>query len=126
MNKWKTRCQKKLLLNNDNTIAAVHVSDEQQISNKVIELYEPDSNILFSVHEQPDLSNQLDDISDEAEQHLIQHITPRNEKLKTTSGNDLSLQNIIAGISTRSTLTKTQRNNLLQFIKWSNTLFLSF
>lgn len=101
-----------LILNNDTKINAVHVTDERQISTNEIELDEPHSNILLVVHEQKNLSNQLDHILGEEEQHLIQHIMPVNEKIETTSDIELSLRNITSGMSTRSALTKTQRNNI--------------
>ncbi|CAF3857897.1 unnamed protein product, partial [Rotaria sp. Silwood1] len=61
------------LLNDNNTVESVHVLDERTAVNDIIELYEPDSNIVLSVHEQTNILDDLEAISEEDEQHSIQN-----------------------------------------------------
>ncbi|CAF4916480.1 unnamed protein product, partial [Rotaria sp. Silwood1] len=61
------------LLNDNNTVESVHVLYERTAVNDIIELYEPDSNIVLSVHEQTNILDGLEAISEEDEQHSIQN-----------------------------------------------------
>ncbi|CAF3985209.1 unnamed protein product, partial [Rotaria sordida] len=92
------------LLNDNETVASVHVLDERTTVNDIMELDEPDSNVVLSVHGQTNILDGLEAISeDEEQQPPIQNSILINTEIKTTSKHHST---------SKEQLTKTQRNNI--------------
>ncbi|CAF4592207.1 unnamed protein product, partial [Rotaria sp. Silwood2] len=87
------------LLNDNDTVESVHVLDERTTLNDIMELDEPDSNVVLSVHGQTNILDGLEAISEEEEQQQpIQNSILINKQIETTLE--------------KKKLTKTQRNNI--------------
>ncbi|CAF5075892.1 unnamed protein product, partial [Rotaria sp. Silwood1] len=92
------------LLNDNDTVESVHVLDQRTTVNDIMELDEPDSNVVLSVHEQTNILDGLEAISeDEEQQQPIQNSILINKEIKTTSKHHST---------SKKKLTKTQRNNV--------------
>ncbi|CAF4490430.1 unnamed protein product [Rotaria socialis] len=118
----ETSQQPEPLSNDHNDTVVVHVLHERHTVDNIMEIDEPKVDILSPVHEQHNnILDELEDISDDESedvpnnepQRLIQHsVSPQEEIRPTTSTHNLPLSTTTHGISSRSKLTKTQRNNL--------------
>ncbi|CAF1402909.1 unnamed protein product [Rotaria sordida] len=92
------------LLNDNDTVESVHVLDERTTVNDIMELDEPDSNVVFLVHGQTNILDGLEAISEgEEQQQPIQNSILINKEIKTTSKHHST---------SKEQLTKTQRNNI--------------
>ncbi|CAF3597217.1 unnamed protein product [Rotaria socialis] len=118
----ETSQQPEPLSNDHNDTVVVHVLHERHTVDNIMEIDEPKVDILSPVHEQhnnilderEDISDdEPEDVPDNEPQRLIQHsVSPHEEIRPTTSTHNLPLSTTTHGISSRSKLTKTQRNNL--------------
>ncbi|CAF2960635.1 unnamed protein product [Rotaria sp. Silwood2] len=82
----KEEIQQDELLNNNYTVESVYGLDERTTVNDILGLYEPNSNVVLSVHEQTNVLDGLEAVSEEDEQQQpIQNSILINKEIQRTA-----------------------------------------